>query len=377
MHLGVCTVQGGHGRIRPSRHLHSLVAACALSASLWLAGPPAAAAQNAKKPSAYALIDVTVASLWTKPTDPRRIDAPSLANPVGLGAWLDPLSTAQRVWFTGRLIDQGLYGQRVAIWKRRGNWDKVSLTGQATKTGLTHPGWVPARQLTTPTPATPATTPPPATTSPAPPPPPPPPPAEEAIVKVPKAWLYQETPTGHRGQRLLDLSFDTRLPELGHLGSWTIVQTPAGTNALIASSKIVTRDPAATAPPARATGRQLVKTAERFLRLPYLWAGTSAYGFDCSGFTYSVYDFYGIGLPRVSEQQVKVGRKVRRNALRPGDLVFFATDPPSGDVSHVAIYVGGGKIIESPHSGASVHIIPLSRLLPYYVGARRYLPASS
>lgn len=344
-------------RNRPFRYFLALMAAAGLVAGLWLRVPPAAKA--AKMPRAYALIDVTVATLWARLGEPRPVDAPSLTNPVRLGAWLGTLSTPQRVWFTGRLIDQGLYGQPVAIWSQRGKWDKVSLTGQADRrAGLSYPGWIPARQLTTPTPAAPGAAPP-AQSGP------------EAVVAVPKAWLYEDS-SGQRGPRLLHLSFNTRLPELGQDGAYTVVQTPAGTSALIASSAVVTRNPAT--PPPAPTPQQLVRTAKRFLGLPYLWAGTSAYGFDCSGLTYTVYDFYGIVLPRDSEHQVQFGRRVRRKALRPGDLVFFATEPPSRVVSHVAMYIGGGKIIHSPHSGAAVQIIPLAKLLPYYVGARRYLP---
>lgn len=376
MHRDLGTVHPrafNHPQVRGRTALLTALALALIGAScLWLSSAPGAGARSAsKKPSSYALIDVTVASLWTKPTDPRKIDAPSLGNPVRLAAWLDPLDTAQRVWLTGHLIDQGLYGQTVAIWKRRGKWDKISLTGQATRTGLSYPGWVPARQLTAPTPVTPAPTPTPTTTTTTTPTTTTTTTTPEAVVAVPKTWLYQQTSTGQRGPRLLHLSFNTRLPELGHAGRYTIVQTPGNTPALIASNAVVTRDPAAPVP--SPTTRQIVNTAKRFLGLKYLWAGTSAYGFDCSGFTYTLYDFYGIVLPRVSEDQVKVGRKVRRKALRPGDLVFFATEPPSKDVSHVAMYVGGGDIIHSPHSGAAVQIIPLSRLLPYYVGARRYL----
>ena len=215
-----------HGRALAStsvRGLVALLAAVALAAFPGFATPALAAARQAKTPRAYALVDVTVASLWARPSDPRPVDAPSLRNPVHLGAWLGALSTPQRVWLTGHLIDQDLYGQRVAIWKRRGDWDKISLTGRATRTGLSYPGWVPVRQLTTPMPAT-------AGSSPA------SPVGPEALVAVPKAWLYGETSSGQRGRRLLRLSFNTRLPELGQSGAWTIVQTPEGRRALIPSS---------------------------------------------------------------------------------------------------------------------------------------------
>ncbi|HET9720960.1 MAG TPA: hypothetical protein VFP55_12845, partial [Solirubrobacteraceae bacterium] len=256
------------GVVSPRRALAELRSAgmrVALLAALFTLGsvplPSAGAAQTTATPRAYALIDVTVASMWTRPTGPRPVDRPSLTNPVNLYGWLGALTTAQRVWLTNHLIDQGLYGQQVAIWKQRGAWDRISLTGQATRSGLTLPGWVPARQLTTPTPATAGAT-------------QPPPSGPQAVVAVRRTWLYAQTTGGSRGRRLLHLSFDTRLPEVGHSpdGRWTIVQTPAGTDALLASSAVVIRNPATPPPPP--TGRQLVRKASMFLGLPYLWAGT-------------------------------------------------------------------------------------------------------
>ena len=120
---------------------------------------------------------------------------------------------------------------------------------------------------------------------------------------------------------------------------------------------------------------EILRTAKRFIGVPYRWGGSSAdAGFDCSGLTMTVYRLNGLNLPRVSKEQFKTGTPIPRSQLLRGDLVFFAT---SGGrrVSHVGIYAGNGKFIHAPRKGKRIRAESLSKAYfrSRYLGARTYL----
>jgi cell wall-associated NlpC family hydrolase len=113
-------------------------------------------------------------------------------------------------------------------------------------------------------------------------------------------------------------------------------------------------------------GEQAVRYAKRFLGVPYRWGGSSpSSGFDCSGLVRYVFQRFGVALPHSSYADFGLGRRVPRESLRPGDLVFF------DGIGHVGMYVGGGRFIHAPHSGTSVQISPLDSYDSSYDGARR------
>jgi cell wall-associated NlpC family hydrolase len=114
---------------------------------------------------------------------------------------------------------------------------------------------------------------------------------------------------------------------------------------------------------------EAVKIAMQYLGVPYVWGGESPSGFDCSGLMQYTFAQLGIRIPRVSRDQYQVGMPVERAWLLPGDLVFFSYDGTPSGVHHVAMYIGDGKMIEAPHTGANVRIVPLRT--DGYIGARR------
>lgn len=115
----------------------------------------------------------------------------------------------------------------------------------------------------------------------------------------------------------------------------------------------------------------IIQQAMAYLGHPYRRGGTSARGFDCSGFTTYIYRQHGIQLPRTSASQAGVGKPVPRNQLQPGDLVFFRTR--GRGISHVGIYIGNGKFVHSSSARGRVRVDTLNSGYYYqrYAGARR------
>jgi gamma-D-glutamyl-L-lysine dipeptidyl-peptidase len=298
-----------------------------------------------------AVVDVSVATLWAKPAALRPMDAPSAANPVDIPLWLSRMTTADRRWLVGRVQTQALYGSVVTVLRQHGRWSYVAVHGQATPLDRRgYPGWLPTRQLTgnlslvrlrASNPV--------------------------AVVRARTAWLRD--PVTHA--RRIQVSFATRLVVVGRSGAYDVVATPRGGRlAIRARSVALYRSVSAIPTP---TGAAVVRVARRFLGLAYLWGGTSGFGFDCSGFTYSVYRRFGVELPRDADRQAVNGALVRAGHLRAGDLVFLAGPGGTGPIHHVAIFIGSGDVIEAPATGLTVRIIPLSALADEYAGARRYL----
>jgi cell wall-associated NlpC family hydrolase len=94
----------------------------------------------------------------------------------------------------------------------------------------------------------------------------------------------------------------------------------------------------------------VVSIARSLLGIPYVYGGTTTDGFDCSGFTKYVYGKAGISLPRTSGSQYAAVTHISRSQARAGDLVFIFS---GGRVTHVGIFTGGNRMIDSPRSGKS------------------------
>ena len=310
----------------------------------------AASTAPARCNSGTCYVKVSVATLWVSPSYPRAIDAPALASPASPAAWVSRMTVAQKLWLVGKVETQALYGTRVTVIGHSGTaWTRVAVPGQPTnRDPRGYPGWVPTRQLTSTAPRAAGTT---------------------AVVRAAAVWLWNRWGSaGFSGSHVMQVSYDTRLPVVRATPTYVLVSLIGGGQAALRPGAVVLHK-AGTA--WGATRAKVVAEARKFTGLQYLWGGTSGYGYDCSGFTYSVYHAYGITLSRDADQQAVHGTAIARASLRPGDLVFFRGSP-GGTISHVGLYTGNGKMINAPQTGVGVRVDPVSRY-PYYAGARRYL----
>jgi cell wall-associated NlpC family hydrolase len=90
--------------------------------------------------------------------------------------------------------------------------------------------------------------------------------------------------------------------------------------------------------------------AMRYLGVPYVWGGSSPSGFDCSGLVMYVYAQLGISLAHYTGAQWSATIPISQSQAEPGDLIFF------NGVSHVGIYIGGGQMVDAPHTGSVVRV---------------------
>jgi len=112
-----------------------------------------------------------------------------------------------------------------------------------------------------------------------------------------------------------------------------------------------------------------VRVARAQIGKPYAWGGSGPSSFDCSGLTSYAYRAAGLSLPRTSQAQFGVGRRVSRGSVRSGDLVFFATNGPGA--SHVGIAISNGSFVSATSHGVRIQPISGSYWGSAYVGARR------
>jgi len=298
---------------------------------------------------AWAAVNVAAALLWTEPGTKRPHDRLMLGAATDPAAWADGMDDDMRLWLVGRVDSQLLYGERVVVTERAGDWLRVAAADQRTdKDGRGYPGWLPAAQVCASGVV-----------------------LDElgwlaiAVVTAPLAVLYADA-AGR--EPVTGRSWHPRLPRLAAEGPMLAVRRPDGGVGYVAAAA------ASPLSPAPFDGERLLAEARRFLGLRYVWGGTSAWGFDCSGLTLRLYGSQGIVISRDADEQAAGGLAVARDDLLPGDLLFFAGPGGTGDIHHVGVYAGGDMMIHAPNSRSAVREESFAdgRYGEEYWGARRY-----
>jgi len=189
--------------------------------------------------------------------------------------------------------------------------------------------------------------------------------SDRVITTLNTGWIYSSpSGSGITG----DFVAGCILERKGEISGFTHVRLPDGREGYINRGSVTDfnkwrRD-------VRCTGDNLIRYASTFNGLPYLWGGSSSKGFDCSGFSQSVYYLNGIILFRDASLQELHGMKVDISEgyglLKPGDLLFFGTKENSKlHITHVAIYIGDSEYI---HSSGRVKINSLDSTRSNYNG---------
>lgn len=180
--------------------------------------------------------------------------------------------------------------------------------------------------------------------------------ADKVVVTSHYGFTYQKPDA--TSQTVSDVVAGNRLKYEGAKGGYYKVSYPDGRQAYI--SKSIARPEKEWRAALRQDAASIIRTAYTMMGVPYLWAGTSSKGVDCSGFVRTTLFMHDIIIPRDASQQAYVGEHIDIDSdfgnVQPGDLIFFgrkATADKKERVVHVAIYLGNKKFI---HSQGDVHV---------------------
>ena len=244
------------------------------------------------------------------------------------------------------VVSQAIYGSNVTLLSARGEWSRIQTADQ-------YRGWVPSRHLRLVQNGSGYAT-------------------SGVVVQVESLFanLYHE-PDVTRHKPVLTVPFEVRLEVMtdanddakedekkdakgrdAHEG-WLQVRLPDKRSAWIQSSDVVS-DPKPLSIP------ESIELAKRFLGIPYLWGGTSSFGFDCSGFTQMLVRARGFNMPRDADKQAAWTGVVAvdRKDLQPGDLLFFGSS--AKDITHTGMFIGDGQFIHDTTNGHAM--VQISRL---------------
>lgn len=301
------------------------------------------------RPMVFGAINVPLAIFWSAPGK-QEYDKISLSAATNPMSWSESLDAQQRLWLVEKVNTMAIFGERVAILNGKSNWLQVAAVAQRTKDNKWgQAGWVPANQISYNSTYL----------------------QEqhylsEAVISVPKATLFRDATCWT--QPVSELSFQVRLPILMEREYVFKVRLPDGGAGYL--SRLETKK----AVDLFFSRECIIAEAKQFLGLRYLWGGTSCYGFDCSGYTFRLYQSQGISLYRNSRQQAQEGIPIEEKNLLPGDLLFFASEGGKGKIHHVGMCIGNGRMIHAPQSNSVVKEsrFDVGHYQEEFWGARRY-----
>ncbi|MBS4030936.1 MAG: C40 family peptidase [Clostridiales bacterium] len=294
----------------------------------------------------FGAIKVPATMVWVQPGQLRDYDSLILSENNNPRAWANGMNSAMRQWLVGKVETMLLFGEQVIILEQRGDWIKIAAVNHRTvKNSYGYPGWVPSHHVIT----------------------------NDAYIKnmrsaplvavhKPFSFIYSDMALT---KKIQETSYMVTLPLIAENNNIVTVSLPDGNVGYISRSDVKKIQELSFSK----TG--IVEESLKFQGLGYIWGGTAAYGYDCSGFTLRLYQSQGINISRDASEQFNEGMPVNKNDLLPGDLVFFHN---GSRIYHVGLYIGDGTMIHAPNSSSEIKFdsITEGNYASNYWGARRY-----